>query len=68
MEYQKIINLFQNTPNHPSKFRTRSWAEVNRIYFMTFIIQQLNIINNKTRSLNIFIFFENFFYPFLLIY
>ena len=29
MEYQKIINLLQNTPNQPSKLRTKSWVEVN---------------------------------------
>ena len=29
MEYQKIINLLDNTPNQPSRFRTRNWAEVN---------------------------------------
>ena len=29
MEYQNIINLLENTPNQPSKFRTKSWVEVN---------------------------------------
>ena len=29
MEYQKIINLLENTPNQPSKFWTKHWAEVN---------------------------------------
>ena len=29
MEYQKIINLLNNTPNQPSKFRTKNWVEVN---------------------------------------
>ena len=29
MEYQKIINLLDNTPNQPSKFRTKHWVEVN---------------------------------------
>ena len=29
MEYQKIINLLENTSNQPSKFRTKSWVEVN---------------------------------------
>ena len=28
MEYQKIINLLDNTPNHPSKFRTKNWVEI----------------------------------------
>ena len=29
MEYRKIINLLDNTPNQPSKFRTKKWVEVN---------------------------------------
>ena len=30
MEYQKIINLLENTPNEPTKFRTKNWVEKNR--------------------------------------
>ena len=29
MKYQKIIRLFDNTPNEPTKFRTKSWVEIN---------------------------------------
>ena len=29
MEYQKIINLLENTPNQPTKFRTKKWVEIN---------------------------------------
>ena len=29
MEYQKIINLLENTPNQPTKFRTKNWIEIN---------------------------------------
>ena len=29
MEYQKIINLVDNTPNQLSKFRTKSWIKTN---------------------------------------
>ena len=29
MEYQKIANLIDETPNQPSKFRTRNWIEIN---------------------------------------
>ena len=29
MEYQKIINLLDNTSNQLSKFRTKSWTEIN---------------------------------------
>ena len=29
MEYQKIANLIDDTPNQTSKFRTRNWVEIN---------------------------------------
>ena len=29
MQYQKIINLLGNTPNQPSKFRTKNMVGVN---------------------------------------
>ena len=29
MEYLNIINLFDNTPIQPSKFRTKNWVEIN---------------------------------------
>ena len=29
MEHQKIINLLDNTPNQPTKFRTANWVEIN---------------------------------------
>ena len=29
MEYQKIINLLDDTTNEPSKLRTRNWVEIN---------------------------------------
>ena len=29
MEYQKIMNLLNNTPNQPSKFRTKNWIKIN---------------------------------------
>ena len=29
MEYQKIINLLDNTPNQPTKYRTKNWVEIN---------------------------------------
>ena len=29
MEYQKIINLLDDTTNQSSKFRTRNWVEIN---------------------------------------
>ena len=29
MEYQKIANLLNDESNHPSKFRTKNWVEIN---------------------------------------
>ena len=29
MKYQKIINLLDNTPDQPTKFRTRNWVKIN---------------------------------------
>ena len=29
MEYQKIINLLDDTTNQPSKCRTRNWVEID---------------------------------------
>ena len=29
MEYQKTINLLDDTSNQPSKSRTRNWVEIN---------------------------------------
>ena len=29
MKYQKITNLLDNTPNRPTKFRTKDWVEIN---------------------------------------
>ena len=29
MEYQKIINLLDNTLNQPTKFRTKNWVKIN---------------------------------------
>ena len=29
MEYQKIVNLWNNESDQPSKFRARNWVEIN---------------------------------------
>ena len=29
MEYQKIINLLDSTPNQPSTFKTKNWIKIN---------------------------------------
>ena len=32
MQYEKTINLLDNTLNQPFKFRTKNWVEVNDDY------------------------------------
>ena len=34
MEYQKTIILLDKTPNQPSKFRIKNWAEINDLHGM----------------------------------
>ena len=29
MEYKKVMNLLDNTPIQPTKFRTKNWVEIN---------------------------------------
>ena len=29
MEYHKIINLLDNTPNQPTTFKAKNWVEIN---------------------------------------
>ena len=29
MEYQKVMNLLDNTPNQPPKCGTKNWVEIN---------------------------------------
>ena len=29
MEYPKILISLDNTPNEPSKFRTKNWVDIN---------------------------------------
>ena len=45
MEYKRIINLADNTPNQPSKFRIKNWVEINDDAFG--IITQLVKLNLK---------------------
>ena len=39
MEYQKTINLLDDTTNQPSKFRTRNWVDNSNIRFKTTTIR-----------------------------
>ena len=55
MEYKKIINLLDNTPNQLSKFMTKNWVEINddargtynknsQIEFKTSILSEVCVI------------------------
>ena len=50
MEYQKIIHLLDNAPNQPSKFRIKSWVEINDHLWGT--CNTNSQINFKTLVLN----------------
>ena len=51
MKYQKIVNLLKNTPNQPSKFRTKSWVEVNDKWRGTYNVNsQIKFKTSKLRS------------------
>ena len=41
MDYQKVINLLDNTSNEPSKFRAKNWVEIMRkdVEHITLIIK-----------------------------
>ena len=51
MEYQQIINLLDNTPNQPSKFRTKNWIEINDNSWRTYNTNSQ--INFKTTMLKL---------------
>ena len=51
MEYQKIINLLENTPNPQRKFRTKNWVKVNDESPKTYSVSsQVKFKNSKLRS------------------
>ena len=39
MENQKVINLLDNTPNQPTKFRTKNWLTYNNVKCITRIVK-----------------------------
>ena len=49
MEYQKIINLLDNEPTEPSKFRIESWVEINHESHETY--NSINQTKLKTKML-----------------
>ena len=36
MEYQKVINLLDNTPKKPTKLSTKNWVEINNESLATY--------------------------------
>ena len=50
MEYQKIANLLDSVSNEPSKFRTRSWVEINHESRRTYTSNEMNIKTTMLRS------------------
>ena len=50
MEYQRIANLTDDTSNHPSKFRTKNWVEINDESIGTYNVNSQ--IKFKTTMLN----------------
>ena len=49
MKYQNIINLLDNTPNQPSKFKTKNWVKINNDSRVTY--NNNSQINFKTSML-----------------
>ena len=51
MEHQKIENLLDNASNQPSKFRTKSWFEINDESRGTYSVnRQINFKTSMLRS------------------
>ena len=48
MEYQKVINLLDNTPNQLPKFRTKTWIEIRGVYQLRGVY---NINSDITRAM-----------------
>ena len=51
MEYQKVKDFLDNTPNQPPKFRTKKWVEINDDLRLTYNINiQLKFNTSMLRS------------------
>ena len=50
MEYQKIINLLDNSPKQPAKFRTINWVEINDESRGTYESSQIRFNTSILRS------------------
>ena len=54
MEYQKITSLLDNTSKQASKFRTKSWVEINDESRGTYSVnRQINFKTSMLRSVNV---------------
>ena len=52
MEYQKMITLLDNTPNQPTKFRTKIWDEINDDLYGTYNTNsQIKLKTSELRSI-----------------
>ena len=50
MEYQRIINLLDNTPNLPPKFKTKNFVEINDVLYRTYSTgSQIKFKSSMTR-------------------
>ena len=51
MEYQKIVDLLDNTPNQPSRFTIKNWIEINDNARGTYIVNsQIKFKTSMLRS------------------
>ena len=51
MKYQNIINLLDNTPNQPSKFKTKNWVKINNDLRVTYNTNsQINFKTSMIKS------------------
>ena len=52
MEYKKVINLLDNAPNQPNKFKTKNWVEINDYLGGTYNTNgQIKFKNSTLRSI-----------------
>ena len=50
MEYEKILNLLNDSPNQPSKFRTRNWVEIYDESRVSYGDDNINNDNNNNNE------------------
>ena len=50
MEYQKMINLLENTPNQLTKFRIKNWVKINNKSHWAYNVGQIIFKTSILRS------------------